>query len=232
MTLFSFHLLKTDFLTASKFNLNSLKKQRIEGLIHSETMMKMKLGASIFSLFRYQPNQIIVFAQWENEEFLNQFLEKSPFGIILSKGYHLRLEFLRQWGSISDFKIPEHTTEIENGSMPVVAFTLARMRYLEVPRFLKWGKPVEKLVRDHPGTNLSLASISFPNTVATFSVWKSQKEMLEMVHGHSRVPLPKRHSEAMKERNRKDFHFEFTTLRFQPISEYGSWNGKSTFLHS
>lgn len=232
MTLFSFHLLKTDFLTASKFNLNSLKKQRIEGLIHSETMMKMKLGASIFSLFRYQPNQIIVFAQWENEEFLNQFLEKSPFGIILSKGYHLRLEFLRQWGSISDFKIPEHTTEIENGSMPVVAFTLARMRYLEVPRFLKWGKPVEKLVRDHLGTNLSLASISFPNTVVTFSVWKSQKEMLEMVHGHSRVPLPKRHSEAIKERNRKDFHFEFTTLRFQPISEYGSWNGKSTFLHS
>jgi len=33
----------------------------------------------------------------------------------------------------------------------------------------------------------------------------------------------------MKERNRKDFHVEFTTLRFQPLEEYGSWKGKSTY---
>ena len=41
---------------------------------------------------------------------------------------------------------------------------------------------------------------------------------------------PKRHSNAMKERKRKDFHFEFTTLRFIPISEHGIWNGKSNYL--
>ena len=51
-----------------------------------------------------------------------------------------------------------------------------------------------------------------------------------MVRGHSAVPQPKRHIDAMKERDRKDFHFEFTTLRFIPLSEFGEWNGKSNFI--
>ncbi len=44
------------------------------------------------------------------------------------------------------------------------------------------------------------------------------------------VPKPKRHSNAMKERERKDFHFEFTTLRFKPISEFGTWKGQKNFI--
>ena len=50
--------------------------------------------------------------------------------------------------------------------------------------------------------------------------------MIDMVHGRS----DDRHASAMKERNRKDFHHEFTTLRFRPISEYGSWQGKDRLL--
>ena len=89
---------------------------------------------------------------------------------------------------------------------------------------------MEKLVRDHPGTALSLASIRLPRTVSTFSIWKSQKEMTDMVHGHSSVPNPGRHSNAMKERDRKDFHYEFTTLRFKPISEFGKWGGRTNII--
>ena len=51
-----------------------------------------------------------------------------------------------------------------------------------------------------------------------------------MVHGHSSVPETERHAIAMKERDRKDFHYEFTTLRFNPISEHGEWNGESNFI--
>ena len=51
-----------------------------------------------------------------------------------------------------------------------------------------------------------------------------------MVHGHSKVEKPKRHSNAMQERGRKDFHFEFTTLRFKPLAEYGEWKGQSDFI--
>ena len=170
--------------------------------------------------------------QWENESALENYLEENPFGKVLSKGWHVRLLFIREWGKFSGFKIPEQKAHLETTSSPVVAVTIARMKPLAVPRFIHWGRPVEKLVRAHPGTTLALASVKFPNTVSTFSIWKSEKEMTDMVHGHSKIEKPKRHSTAMKERERKDFHFEFTTLRFKPLAEFGTWKGKSNFIPS
>jgi len=61
-------------------------------------------------------------------------------------------------------------------------------------------------------------------------VWKTQREMTEMVRGHSAVPRPERHASAMAERERKDFHFQFTTLRFKPLSEFGEWEGQTGII--
>lgn len=174
-------------------------------------------------------NQVAVFAQWAKEANIDEFLEKDRVGRMLAMGWHARLSFLRQWGSISGFEIHENDLETDP-NLPVVAVTIARMKMFQVPRFLHWGRPVEKLVRDHPGTTLALASIRYPRTISTFSIWKSAKEMTDMVRGHSSVPQPKRHIDAMKEGDRKDFHFEFTTLRFKPISEFGEWNGRANII--
>jgi len=193
-------------------------------------MTAMTLGSPIISSSRFLIKQIAIFAQWENENALENYLKEEKFGKILAKGWHVRLEFMREWGKISGYKIPEQKAKLENESSPVVAVTIARMKPFAIPRFLRWGRPVEKLVRDHAGTLLSLASIRLPNTVSTFSIWKTEKEMTNMVHGHSDMPKPKRHSNAMKERERKSFHFEFTTLRFKPISEFGFWNGQENFI--
>jgi len=228
--LFTYHLLRLSFLSSVKSVVFSINSSKINGLIHAETMTAMELGSSVFAPTRLFSRTIVVFAQWNDENALNQFLQTNSFGKRLSKSWYLRLKFIRQWGAISHFDIPKFEVEIPNEKQPVVAVTLARMKYSEIPRFLRWGKPVEKLVRDHSGTTLSLASIRYPNLISTFSIWKSQKEMSEMVFGHSKMPQPKRHFDAMKERNRKDFHFEFTTLRFIPISEHGTWNGKSNYL--
>lgn len=108
----------------------------------------------------------------------------------------------------------------------MVVVTIARMRLPQLLRFIHWGRPVEQLVRDHPGTTLALAAIRPPRTVATFSVWRTAREMSDMVHGRSDVPRPRRHVDAMAERERRDFHHEFTTLRFRPLSEHGSWDGQ------
>jgi hypothetical protein len=85
---------------------------------------------------------------------------KDSLGKILSEGWHTRLTFMRKWGKFNKFEIPDETTESENPDSPVVAVTIARMKFLEIPRFIHWGRPVEKLVRDHPATTLSLASNS------------------------------------------------------------------------
>jgi hypothetical protein len=230
MSIFSYHIVQLPFLFAIKAIISPLKAEKIDGLIHAETMSVMTLGSHILSLSRFFNRKIVVFAQWENESSLQQFLDSNSLGKQINQGWHIRLTFIRQWGSITGYHIPKTIEEKISDELPVVAVTIARMRYLEIPRFLQWGRPVEKLVRDHSGTTLSLASVRYPNTISTFSIWKTQKEMTDMVHGHSQMPQPKRHIDAMKERNRKDFHFEFTTLRFKAISEHGEWNHQRHYI--
>ena len=230
MSVFSYHLVKPPLTTALRIMLFPINSKHIIGLIHAETMSAMILGSSIYSLSRFFNREIVVFAQWENENCLNNFLQSNSKGRLIAKGWHIRLKFLRQWGEISGFQIPKQELEINNENNPVVAVTIARMKYTQIPRFLRWGKPVEKQVRDNKETTLSLASIRYPNIISTFSIWNTQKAMTDMVHGHSKMPQPKRHVNAMKERDRKDFHFEFTTLRFTPIGEYGSWKGIMNYI--
>ncbi len=230
MPIFSYHLIELSFLTALKGIFSNPIAKNVKGLIHSEYMNVMTLGAPIISPSRFLIRQVAIFIQWESEEDLTAYLDNEKFGKKLANAWHVRLLFIRKWGEISKFKIPEPPKNRENNSDSVVAVTIARMKPLEVPRFLNWGRPVEKLVRDHPGTTLSLASFRFPNTISTFSIWKSEKEMTNMVHGHSDIPKPKRHINAMKERERRNFHYKFTTLRFQPISEFGIWKGQHHFV--
>ncbi|MEQ7802400.1 hypothetical protein ABDJ41_21570 [Pedobacter sp. ASV1-7] len=231
MSVFTYHLLKISLYQALKNMIFPLKSKNIEGLIHAETMSAMILGSPVFSSSRFLSREIIVFAQWENDQVFDNFLASNSFGIQLTRGWYVKLEFIRQWGEISGFQIPNETQENHSDENPVIAVTIAKMKFTEIPRFIRWGRPVEKLVRDHPSTTLSLASIKYPNMISTFSIWKTQKEMTDMVRGHSAVPKPKRHIDAMKEHDRKNFHFEFITLRFKPISEFGQWKGKTNLTH-
>lgn len=193
-------------------------------------MTVMGLGSPVLSSARMQLRSLAVFAQWEAESNLQDFLTDTALGQNLSAGWHVRLEFLRRWGHVSEFDdLPDGTPD-SDPERPVVAVTLARLRLPEVPRFIRWGKPVEELVRDHPATTLALAAIRPPRTVSTFSVWRSQREMTEMVRGGSSIPGAKRHAIAMAERTRRDFHHEFTTLRFRATSEHGVWKGRSRIV--
>ncbi len=228
MSIFTVHLVKTDLATAFKAIWFPPKPE--DGLIHAECMQCMTLGSPLFSTKRILLRQLVVFAQWQDESAIERFLKQHKVGKVLVDGWHIRMTFLRQWGSIDQFKIPNESNELDDPEAPVVAFTLARMKLFQVPRFVRWGRPVEKLVRDDPATTLALAATRLPRTVSTFSIWKTQKDMVKMVHGRSSVDLPRRHLNAMKERDRKDFHWQFTTLRFKPISEHGAWRGRKNFI--
>ena len=222
MTVFSVHLARTSVLTTVLALLRPPKPSRIAGLLQVQCMTRMKLGAPVLSPSRLQPRRLVVFAAWEDEGALEAFLQGSRLGRTLAKGWHVRLSFLRRWGQLEGWdSLTSSASEVSDES-PVVAVTVARMRLPQVPRFIHWGRPVEAQVRDHPGATLALAAMRLPRTVCTFTVWRTQRAMLDMVQGHSQTPRPKRHANAMVERRRKDFHFEFTTLRFLALSEHGS----------
>jgi hypothetical protein len=204
----------------------------VPGLDHAECLSLMRLGAPTISPDRLQLRRLAVFAQWRDESAVERFLERDGLGRALAAGWHVRLEFLRRWSTLAALPgLPVRAGGWQQDE-PVVAVTLARVRLAEVPRFLRWGKPVERLVRDHPGVTLAHAAVRPPRTISTFSVWRTVQEMEAMVHGRSAVPGAGRHVDAMGERERRDFHHEFATYRFRPLSEHGTWEGRTGIVPS
>ncbi|THV32164.1 hypothetical protein [Glycomyces paridis] len=227
MGLHSFHLSRMPVRDAAGALINT---SAAPGLRHLEVMAGMRLGAPVVSPDRMQVRKIAVFAEWADEDALESFLARHRFGRRLDAGWHVRLAFQRRWGEVRALAHLPAEAERTVLDDPVVAVTLARMRLPELPRFLHWGRPVERQVRDHPETTLALAAMRPPRTISTFSVWTSARAMTGMVFGRGEGGAARRHSEAMAERERRDFHREFTTMRFRPLSEHGVWEGRSDYV--
>jgi hypothetical protein len=230
MKLFTFHFAKTTIGTTVGALYRPPTGRQVPGLMHAECMTRMTLGAPILSPARMQLHHLTMFAAWDSDAAIDHFLANTRLGRVLGGGWHVRMAFQRRWGHLSELDGLAESVGLQDPAAPVVAVTIARMKLPQVPRFIRWGKPVEELVRDHPGATLAIAAMRLPRTVSTFSVWTSLQEMVDMVRGQSSVPQPKRHAAAMVERQRKDFHFEFTTLRFMPIAEFGKWEGRTNIV--
>ena len=227
MSLHSFHLAEVPASVGLRALVRGGITARADGIDHAECLALMRLGAPTVSPDRLQVRRLAMFAQWRDGDAVDRFLADDRLGRHLAGGWHVRLQFLRRWSTLAALPDLPARAGAWQADEPVVAVTVARMRLPEVPRFLQWGKPVERLVRDHPGVTLALAGIRPPRTIATFSVWRSVREMEEMVHGRSAVADPERHAAAMTERRRRDFHREFATYRFRPLSEHGAWEGRT-----
>jgi hypothetical protein len=227
MTVFTFHLAELPARTTARALIRPPAPPAIRGLQHAECLAMMTLGSPTFSLERMQLGRLAVFAAWDDADAIDRFLATERLGKQLATGWHVRLEFLRKYGDVAC--LPDLPTRAGSWDPeePVVAVTLARLALPNLPRFLKWGKPVERLVADHPATTLALAAMRPPGTFSTFSVWRSVREMTEMVHGRSDVPDAHRHTSAMEEQRRKEFHHESTFMRFRPLSEHGEWQGRT-----
>lgn len=227
---FSFHLLETSLLTAVRLLLRRWSRAQPAGLLHSEPMAAMELATPIVSTRRFRPGRVALFAVWASFDDLDAWLAEDVVGRRWATGWHVRLEFLRRWGHVAALDGLPAQVGHHDPSEPVVAVTLARLKVLQVPRFIRWGRPVEAQVRDDPGQVLALAAAAPPRTVSTFTVWRSAQAMTDMVLGRSDAPGARRHVEAMEERRRADFHREFTTLRFRCLEEHGSWQGRTDMV--
>lgn len=228
--IFSFHLVKVGLREVPRFFLSPLHERNVPGLLHSESFFSMKLGEPISSAHRYDLTTVSLFARWKAEEALDEFLSKAAQRSLAS-GWHVRMKLYRRWGHISELADAVVTPEFAERGKPVVAVTLARLNLRETLRFIQWGKPVERQVRDHAGQVLALAAIRPPNTFSTFSIWKDEPSMIDMVTGRDKARDGEEHLLAMQERTRRDFHKEFSTMRFAPFKEVGSWDGLSGYTN-
>lgn len=228
--LFSFHLLETAPSRGIRLLAQRRLAQQPRGLHHAEYMSLMELGAPILSPRRVQLGHLALFAAWDSTDHLDAYLADDPNGRQWSSGWHVRLEFLRRWGSVAALDGLTTVGAPHDPEEPVVAVTLARLKLPQVPRFIRWGRPVETQVLDDPGQTLAVAAAAPPRTVSTFTVWRTSKAMTDMVRGKSNASGGMGHAAAMRERERKDFHFEFTTLRFRCLDEQGTWQGRTSIV--
>lgn len=228
---FTFHLVEMPVTTTVPLLRRPPRPDQVAGLHYAECLSLMRLGAPTVSPDRLQLRRLAMFARWDDEGAIDEFLAGS--GARFAAGWHVRMTFLRRWSTLAALPGLPQEADASDDDEPVVAVTLARMRLPEVPRFLTWGKPVERLVRDHPEATLALAAMRPPRSISTFSIWSSVRAMTDMVHGRgaaAEVLDPARHADAMAERRRRDFHREFATYRFRPLSEHGSWDGRTNYV--
>lgn len=230
--LFSYHVIQAPFFRVAPRLLSSRKLRRVTGLRHSECLLHMKMGHAVSSPGRYQWNSMVFFAFWEEEKHLDAFLQAPPYALFERPAWHMRMRFYRRWGSFTGLDDAKLYTEHEGPEGPVAAVTLARLRLSQTLRFARIGKGVEAQVRDHPGLDRGAVAFRPLNSFSTFSVWESEEAMRSMVRGKREQADGGEHREAMIERARKPFHYEFTTMRFIPLSEHGQWPGKTRLLPS
>jgi hypothetical protein len=186
----------------------------------------MQFASPILSSARLQLRRFAMFAQWDDESALDRFLETDTMGRRLAAGWHVRLRYLRRSGAIAALgDLPERAGTWDPDE-PIVAVTIARMKPRELPRFLRWGKPVERMIASHPAAVFSTGLQRPPNTISTFSIWRTVREMTDMVHGRGGLPNAHVHHVAMVEQRRRDFHYESAFMRFRPLSEHGTWQGR------
>lgn len=200
----------------------------VPGLRHAECLAMMRLGAPTVSLERFQVRRLAVFATWDDADALDRYLDRDPLGRRLAGGWHVRLQYLRRFGAVAALgPLPQRAGDWDPDE-PAVAVTLARLRLPELPRFLRLGKPVERLVAGHPAAVFATAAVRPPRTFSTFSIWRSVREMTSMVHGRDpSVAEAPTHAVAMAEQRRREFHHESAFLRFRPLSEHGLWQGRT-----
>ncbi len=222
----SFHLAELAATSTARALVRPPTARTTPGLRHAECLAMMQLGSPPISLARLQLGRIAMFAEWDDETALERFLGHDQLGQQLAGGWHVRLQFLRRYGQLAALPDLPPRAGRSDQEEPTVAVTLARLKLPEFFRFLRWGRPVERLVANHPGTTFATAAIRPPRTFSTFSVWRTVREMTDMVHGHSDVPEAHTHAVAMAEQHRKDFHHESAFMRFRPLSEHGTWQGR------
>lgn len=222
MELFSYHLISAPVYSVVARLFSSSALRRVEGLRHAECLLPMMMGRAVAAPSRYHLRSLALFARWENEERLERFLVSPPYRVFERDAWHIRMRFYRRWGSYRGLDEATTYDELANPEGRVVGVTLARLKLTQAFRFARWGKPVEEQVRDHPGVVRAVVAYRPLGTFSTFSIWQSEQAMLGMVRGRQEAD-GRSHREAMKERARKDFHYEFTTMRMVPLSEHGQW---------
>jgi len=174
---------------------------------------------------RLTPTRWAFFCGWEEREARDEFFaDPSPlrpfvdggresWGVALDPVRVLRGEW-RGWRPSTAGIEPLARDE------PVASITYAHLYPRYVPAFLRNNRTAVKQIRAAPGL-LDMIGISDRwNTPATFSVWRSQGDVVRYAYG------PGAHKPIQRRALDTPWGDDYFFARFRPVASHGTWNGR------
>jgi hypothetical protein len=218
----SFHLAEVGKLAGLRLLRRATPSDLGPGLRYGVLTAASPLSAK--RLPRPDPGRLALIAAWDDDAAIDRFLSDHPLAQALRGGWHTRLApthifgaFPPLHGLVGDAPPPMDDEE------PAAALTIGRLRLSQAPRFLKAAAAAERqAVRDRSmlrGTGLARP----PGLVATFSLWRTTREMRAYAGGRSGGE----HRDAVKAHARRPFHHASAFIRFRPYGAEGEWDGEN-----
>jgi hypothetical protein len=218
----SFHLADVGKLAGLRLLRESPAPGDPPGLRYGVLAAAAPLGAS--RLPRPDPGRVALVAAWEDERSLEGFLVAHPLAAALQDGWRTRLEPTHVFGAFPPLEglvgeAPRAMAEQE----PAAALTIGRLRLSQAPRFLKASAAAERLAVENPAMLRGTGLARPPRLVATFSLWRTTREMRAYAAGAAGPG----HRAAVTAHAARPFHHASAFIRFRAYGAEGEWDGEN-----
>jgi len=218
----SFHLADVGGRAGLRLLRKSPAAGEAQGLRYGVLALAAPLSAS--RLPRPDPGRVALIAAWEDERSLDDFLAGHPLAAALQDGWRTRLEPTHVFGSFPPLEglvgeAPRAMPEQE----PAAALTIGHLRLSQAPRFLKASAAAERLAVQDPAMLRGTGLARPPRLVATFSLWRTTREMRAYAGGAAGPG----HRDAVKAHAARPFHHVSAFIRFRAYGAEGEWDGEN-----
>jgi hypothetical protein len=192
----------------------------ISGLRRADAALAAPLRGSV----RPAPDlgRIGIVAFWDDEHALDGFLADDPTAAKLARGWRVRLEPLRAFGSWPGLPDDLPTGRATEYDGPAAVLTLGRLRLSQAIRFLRTSAKAEAAVINAPGLTWA-TGLGRPPFVATCSLWKTTPALSTYAYGHQ----DSAHPDAITANATKPFHHQSAFIRFRPYASHGQLDGRN-----
>jgi hypothetical protein len=218
----SFHLAEVGKLAGLRLLRRATPSDPVPGLRYGVLAAASPLGAN--RLPRPDPGRVALIAAWDDDDAIDRFLAGHPLAQTLRGGWHTRLQPTHIFGAYPPLAgLVGDTLPAMSQEEPAAVLTIGRLRLSQAPRFLKAGATAERLAVKDPAMLRGTGLARPPGLVATFSLWRTTREMRAYAGGGSGPE----HRAAVKAHAKRPFHHASAFIRFRPYGVEGEWDGEN-----
>jgi hypothetical protein len=218
----SFHLADLGRLKGVRALRRQPAPSEVPGLRYAALAIAAPLSGRLMP--RPEPGRVALIAAWADDRALDSFLAEHPLAKTMADGWRTRLQpthVFGAWPALAGL-VGEDAPQMEQDESSAV-LTIGRLRLTHARRFLKASAAAERLAVESPAMLRGTGLARPPGLVATFSLWRSVREMRAYAAG----TVGPGHRAAVKAHAAEPFHHASAFIRFRPYGAEGEWDGSN-----